>query len=239
VWAIALLTVVSVTDNLPARAILAIPMVLFVSGHSLLRAMKVPTTSLPEHIAYAVGASLAVGIAGGLVLNAIGFLTPLGWAIWFCVVTISASLVAALRGQDSDLPSWPRTTAIRPWHGIAFVLAALITTGAYALAIRDEANQQQFKYVELWMLSPANAGAGRLAVGVRNAEAGTETFDLEIALNDQPLAIFRSLVLAPGETWTREIAVPVSTVTRKAEARLYRPRDNRLYRRVSALVPGD
>ena len=82
------------------------------------------------------------------------------------------------------------------------------------------------------------AGTGRLAVGVRNEETKTDTFDLEITLNEQPLAVFRSLTLAPGETWTRDIAAPVSTTTQTAEARLYRPKDNRLYRRVSALVPG-
>jgi hypothetical protein len=88
------------------------------------------------------------------------------------------------------------------------------------------------------MLPPANAGAARLAVGVRSAEAQTQRFDLEVTLNGQPLAIFRSLTLAPGSTWTREIPVPVLATTQKAEARLYRPEDNRLYRSVSALVPG-
>lgn len=237
ILATALLVAVTVTDNTLPRAILSVPMVLLVPGHVLLRAMKVPTTSIPEHVVYAVGASLAIGIAGGLALNIVDFLRPSGWAIWFWITTVGASLVTAMRGDDFHL-SWPRPAGVKLWHGIAFVLAATITTGAYALAIRDEASQQQFKYVALWMLPPANAGTGRLAVGVRNEETKTEIFDLEITLNEQPLAVFRSLTLAPGETWTRDIAAPVSTTTQTAEARLYRPKDNRLYRRVSALVPG-
>jgi hypothetical protein len=56
-------------------------MVFLVSGHAVLRAIGVRTTSLPEHLAYAVGASLAAGIAGGFALNAAGSLTPLGWAV--------------------------------------------------------------------------------------------------------------------------------------------------------------
>jgi hypothetical protein len=193
---------------------------------------------MPEHLVYAVGASLAVAIAGGFALNAMDVLAPLGWCAWFWSVTILASLVAALHGEDSDLPSWPRPAGIRLWHAAAFVTAALITTGAYALAIQDEASQQQFRYVEFWMLPPENAGAGHLAVGVHSAETRTETFDLEVTLNGRPLAVFRSLVLTPGSTWTREIAVPISTTAQKAEARLYRPKDNRLYRSVSAMVPG-
>ncbi|WP_439923017.1 hypothetical protein [Nitrobacter sp. JJSN] len=226
------------TDSVLLRAILSVPMVLLVPGHTVLRAIGVKTTSLPEHVAYAVGASLAAAIAGGFALNTIGFLTPLGWAIWLLAVTIGTSLVTARLRENYDLPPWPRPTGLRFRHGAAFALAVLITTGAYALAIRDESNQQQFKYVELWMLPPANAGPARLAVGVRSAEAQTQRFDLEITLNGQPLAIFRSLTLTPGNTWTREIPLPVVATTQKAEARLYRPEDNRLYRSVSALVPG-
>jgi hypothetical protein len=238
VWATALVAAVTVSDSVLGRAILGVPMVLFIPGHALLRAIGVKTTSLAEHLAYAVGASLAAGIAGGFALNAIGFLTPFGWAVWLWTVTIGASLITAKRHEIADLPSWPRQARLRPWHGVAFALSVLVTTGAYALAVRDESNQQQFKYVELWMLPPANAGPARLSVGVRSAEAQTQKFDLEVTLDGQPLAIFRSLALAPGDTWTREIPVPVLATVQKAEARLYRPKDNRLYRSVSALVPG-
>jgi hypothetical protein len=238
VWATALVAAAAVSDSVLERAVLGVPMVLFIPGHALLRAIGVRTTSLPEHVAYAVGTSLATGIAGGLVLNLIGFLTPFGWAIWLWAVTLGASLITAKRREVADLPSWPQQGGVRLWHGATFALAVLVATGAYALAIRDEANQQQFKYVELWMLPPANAGSTRLVVGVRSAEAQTQQFDLEVTLNGQPLAIFRSLALAPGDTWTREIPLPVLATAQKAEARLYRPEDNRLYRSVSALVPG-
>lgn len=237
-WATAMVATVALTDSTFLRATLGVPMVLLIPGHAVLRALGVRSPSLPEHLAYAVGASLAAGIAGGLVLNALDVLTPPGWAVWFWIVTVGASLSARMRREASGLPPWPRPTGLRLWHGIAFAVAVLITTGAYALAIRDEANEQQFKYVELWMLPPANAGADRLAVGVRSAEPKTERFNLEITLGGRPFAIFRSLALAPGDTWTRDIPVPVQSTTQKAEARLYRQGDNRIYRSVSALVPG-
>lgn len=238
VWATALVAVATVSDNVLERAVLGLPMVLFIPGHVLLRGVGIRTTSLAEHLAYAVGISLAVGIAGGLVLNILGFLTPFGWAIWFWVVTLGASLMAVRRPEDANWQPWLRPAGLRRWHGVAFALAVLVTTGAYALAVRDESNQQQFKYVELWMLPPADAGPGQLSVGVRSAEAQTQRFNLEVTLNGQSLAIFRSLALAPGETWTRKISVPVLAANQKAEARLYRLEDNSLYRSVSALVPG-
>jgi uncharacterized membrane protein len=235
VWATATMAAVAVGDSVLPRAILAVPMVFLVPGHAVLRAIGVNTASVPEHLAYAVGASLASGIAGGLVLNAIGFLTPLGWAIWFWAVTVGASLVAAGSRGVPALPPWPGSVGIRGRHVAAFALAILVSTGAYALAIRDEASPRQFHYTEFWMVPSATGD--RLAVGVRNVETKTVRFDVEITLDGHPFAVFRSLAMAPGAMWTREIPMSAAATAQKAEAKLYRPEDNRLYRSVSALIP--
>jgi hypothetical protein len=87
------------------------------------------------------------------------------------------------------------------------------------------------------MLPSADGDPGQLAVGVRSAETQTQRFDLEVTLDGQPFAVFRSLTLAPGDTWSRKIPVPVLGTRQQAEARLYRQEDNRLYRSVSTLVP--
>jgi hypothetical protein len=236
-WAGATVAAVAVSDSLLLRTILAAPMVFLVSGHAVLRALGVRTISVSEHLAYAVGASLAAGIAGGFALNAAGVLTPLGWAVWFCAVTVGATLVAAGRRDAPDLPAWPGPVRVSLWQGAALALAVLVATGAYTLAIRDEATDRQFKYTELWMLPPASGDPSRLTVGVRSGEAQTQRFDLEITLDGRPFAVFRSLTIAPGQTWAREIPVPILATRQKAEARLYRPEDNRLYRSVSTLVP--
>jgi hypothetical protein len=234
-WATATAIAVAVGDSVLLRTVLGAPMVLLVSGHAVLRAIGVKTTSVSEHLAYAVGASLAAGIAGGFTLNAAGLLTPLGWAVWFWAVAVGASLVAAGRRDAPALPPWPGPAGLRLWHGAVLALAMLVATGAYALAIRDEASQHQFKYTEFWMLPSADGD--RLAIGVRSAEAQDQRFNLEITLDGHPFAAFSSLTVAPGETWVREIPVPVLSTPQKAGARLYRPEDKRLYRNVSALVP--
>ncbi|MER9236286.1 hypothetical protein NKI56_30310 [Mesorhizobium sp. M0622] len=212
-------------------------MVFLVSGHTVLRAIGVRTTSALEHFVYAVGASLAAGIAGGFALNAAGFLTPLGWAVWFWAVTAAAALVAAGRRDTPDLPAWPAPARVRLWQGAALMLALLVATGAYALAVRDEAAYREFKYTAFWLLPSAGGGSGRITVGIRSAETQPQRFDLEITLDGQPFAVFRSIAVAPGDTWAREIPVPVLATRQTAEARLYRPEDNRLYRSVSTLVP--
>jgi hypothetical protein len=236
-WAAATVAAVAVSDSLFLRTVLGAPMVFLVSGHSMLRALAVRTTSLSEHLAYAVGASLAAGIAGGFVLNAAGSLTPLGWAVWFWAVATAAALVAAGRRDAPALPASPAPARFRLEQGAALVLAVLVATGAYALAVRDEATYREFEYTEFWMLPSVNSEPGRLTVGIRSAETQAQRFDVEVILDGQLFAVFRSLTIAPGDTWVREIPVPVLETRQRAEARLYRPDDNRLYRSVSTLVP--
>jgi hypothetical protein len=236
-WAGATVAAVAVSDSLLLRTALGAPMVFLVSGHTVLRAIGVSTTSALQHLVYAVGASLAAGIAGGFALNAAGFLTPLGWALWFWTVTAAAALVAAGRRDTPDLPAWPAPARLRLWQGAALTLAVLVATGAYALAVRDEAAYRQFKYTEFWMLPSPNGEPGLLTVGIRSAETRPQRFDVEITLDGQPFAIFRSLTIAPGDTWAREIPVPALATRQTAAARLYRPEDNRLYRSVSTHVP--
>ncbi|BCG96174.1 hypothetical protein [Mesorhizobium sp. 131-2-1] len=236
-WAGAAVAAVAASDSVLLRTVLGAPMVFLVSGHTVLRAIGVRTTCASQHLVYAVGASLAAGIAGGFALNAAGFLTPLGWALWFWVVTAAAALVAAIRRDTPDLPAWPALVPLRLWQGAAVMLAVLVATGAYALAVRDEADHREFKYTEFWLLPWASGGSGRITVGIRSGETQPQRFDLEITLDGQPFAVFRSVAVAPGDTWTQEIPVPALATRQTAEARLYRPEDNRLYRRVSTLVP--
>lgn len=236
-WAGAAVAAVAVSDSLLLRTALGAPIVFLVSGHTVLRAIGVRTTSALQHLVYAVGASLAAGIAGGFALNAAGFLTPLGWALWFWAVTAAAALVAAGRRDTPDLPAWPAPPGVRLWQGAALMLAVLVATGAYALAVRDEAAYREFKYTAFWLLPSASGESGRITVGIRSAETQPQRFDVEITLDGQPFAVFRSIAVAPGDTWTREISVPALATRQTAEARLYRPEDNRLYRSVSTLVP--
>src|SRR4051812_6011743 len=96
-WAATTVAAVALSDSLLLRTILGAPMVFLISGHSVLRAVALSTPPAPKPLASAVGASVTAGIAGGFALNAAGFLTPLGWAIWYFAVTAGAALVAAGR----------------------------------------------------------------------------------------------------------------------------------------------
>ncbi|MGB8277886.1 MAG: hypothetical protein WCF20_08160 [Methylovirgula sp.] len=240
VWAVLTLLVVRFTDSVFLRALMSAPLLFFLTGHALLRAIGPIRTSLSEHVAYALGASIAICVIGGFVLNWAAWLTPVGWAVWLAAVTCSAALVGMRRSHDAGgVLSAMHPPNLRRWHVATLGMAALITCGAYFLAVRDEANQSQFKYTEFWMLYGANAAPGQLLVGIKSGEAGPERFDVEVALDGQTIAMWRSLALAPGNSWTQKIAVALSGGDwHRAEARLYRPNENVLYRKVSAMIPG-
>ena len=234
-WAAATVIAVASSDSSLLRTILGVPLVFVATGHVLLRAMGVRSSSTLEDLVCMAGLSLVAGIAGGFVLHASGLLTPLGWAAWFGTVVILASIIAARGRTVSDLPEWQWPEGLRARHVSAFLFAALLAAGAYAVAVHDEAAQQQFEFTELWILPSAD---GQLSVGLRSGEARTQHFDLEITIDGRPFAIFPSLAVAPGESWTRQVQVPREARPQNAEARLLRLADLQLYRRVSALVPG-
>ncbi|NDV86802.1 hypothetical protein GTW51_08810 [Aurantimonas aggregata] len=234
-WAAATVIAVASSDSSLLRTVLGIPLVLVASGHALLRAAGYRTRSTLEDLVCMAGMSLVAGIAGGFFLHASGLLTPLGWAAWFGTVVVLASIIAARRRSAFGLPEWQWPEGLRARHVTAFLFAALLATIGYALAVRDEAAQKQFEFTELWILPSAD---GQLSVGLRSGETRTQHFDLEITIDGRPFAIFPSLEVAPGESWTRQVQVPREARPQNAEAKLLKLADLQLYRRVSALVPG-
>jgi uncharacterized membrane protein len=239
-WAVATTFTVLFSDSVLLRAAMAAPLLLFLSGHVFLMAIGSPGTSPAGHAVYAVGASIAICLAGGFVLNLASRLNSTGWVIWLAAVTSGIAVLALCRrdGRGRDLPAirLPNLT-ISQVTGLA--IAALVTCGAYLLAVRDEASQKEYRYTEFWLLSGVAVAPGKLVIGISSGEARSERFDVEVTFDGQTIALWRSVVLDPGDTWTRDIAVaPAAGYSHKSEAWLYRPDDNAIYRRVSALIPG-
>jgi uncharacterized membrane protein len=243
-WAVLLLLTVLITDNFVIRLILSLPLICFLTGHTVLRAIEpVQTARRLEHSAFAAGLSIAVCVGGGFLLNMISMLNPIGWAIWLMVVN-GFAVVIALRQPYKPfvLPELPR---IRVWHGLVLCAAISITSGSYVLAAYTIDTFHEFKYTEFWLIPEIS---GKIVIGVQSAQFEPEEYDIEVIAvgstdkapsgraNTTMIAAFRSIDLAPGAQWIREITVGVNH--KRVEANLYRTRDHTLYRKVSALTPG-
>src|SRR5687768_14888025 len=67
-WAVILLLAVLITDSVIIRALIAAPLMFYVTGHVVLRAINVSFSPL-HWIVYAIGTSIAVCVLGGFLLN--------------------------------------------------------------------------------------------------------------------------------------------------------------------------
>jgi uncharacterized membrane protein len=232
-WALLLLLTVLVTGNFIIRLILSLPLVFWLTGHTMLRAIKpVQTTGLLEHSVFAVGASIAICVGSGFLLNTVSMLNPVGWAIWLIAVNGIAALVALRQPYDPFvLPELPR---IRVWHALAFCAAVGVTAGSYGLAAYEINTYHEFKYTAFWLVP--ESVPGKLVIGVQSNESEPEEYDVEVTADKTMIGVWRSIDLAPGKKWVQEITVGLNQ--KRVEANLYRTRDHALYRKVSALTPG-
>jgi uncharacterized membrane protein len=230
-WALLLFFTVLVTDNSVIRLILSLPLVFFLTGHTVVRAIRPQTTGPLEHVVFAVGTSIAVCVGGGFLLNLVWLLTPVGWAVWFLAVNGVAALFALCQPYEPILlPAPPR---IRLWQVFTLCAALGIATASFELASYIVTTSNEFKYTEFWVVPQPSPG--KMAVGIESAEGRSEQYEIEVTADKSFIAVFRSIDLAPGQKWIHEIAVGLNQ--KRVEANLYRTRDHVLYRKVSALIP--
>ena len=231
-WALLLLLTSLVTANVVIRLMLSLPVVFFLTGHTVLRAIKpVHTAGLLEHSVFAVGASIAVCVGGGFLLNTVSMLNPVGWAIWLIAVNGVAAVIALRQPyQPFVLPTLPR---IRAWHALAFCAAVGVTAGSYGLAAYEINRYHEFKYTEFWLVPEPIPG--ELVIGVQNNQSEPEKYDVDVIADKTMIGVWRSIDLAPGKKWVHQITVGLNQ--KRVEANLYRTRDHALYRKVSALTP--
>jgi uncharacterized membrane protein len=240
-WAAAAPVVVSLTDGVALRLLACAPLALFLPGYALLRALGLRNIRPLEWHVLAVGSSVAVLIFGGLALNGVGWLVPIGWAAWLSAATVIASLAAVLRGTPA--PASSLSAVSKPFelrHYATIAAAVLVTAGAFGLVIWDGENYRQFRYTAFWMLPEDPARPSVLTVGATNAEGEPTTYDVELKLGGRTLAVWRSISLRANESFTREIVVaPLLQRRQKVEAWLFKSADrNLVYRKASVYVGG-
>ena len=229
-WAVLLLLGVLITDSFVIRLILALPLVFLFTGHTVLRAVRPLSVHWLEHLVFAAGASIAICVGGGFLLNTVLMLNPVGWAIWFIAVNGVASLIALRQPYEPIvLPALPR---IRGWHAATLCSALGIMGGSHALAAYVINTYNEFKYTACWLIPQHTPG--KMVIGIQNQETKPEEYEIEVTADKDMIATFRSIDLAPGQKWVREITVGLDP--KRVEANLYRTRHHALYRKVSALT---
>ena len=226
----------------PLRFLATLPLVVWLPGFALMRAMGRQLVRGLEGFCLVVGISMSIAILTGYGLNAIGRMTPEGWAIALATVVVLCTLVSphSDRNRNFLLPLWVRLESLRPLSGAAclkvgLVLASMgIAGGAYAIALDGFTRYRQFKYTELWMVPDQPARSDTVRIGVRNMEGEPSNYQLQVMQDGALIAQLSAIALDDGGQW----AVPVTVSfdpqkPSRIEARLYNSAEpHRLYRQV-------
>jgi len=202
------------------RAPLLVPLVLVLPGYALAANLFPPGSVSPaERGVYAVGLSIAVAAAGGLLIQLVIGLDRDVWAVLLAAVTIAAGL-RALRGEDGRRParalSLSQLPRSLPVAAAVFLVAAVIAGMAVASAgdgLREA--QAKIHFTDFWMLPEGASGApttsATLAVGLRSHEGRPTRYTLVLSRGGAPFATDH-LRLRAGEQWERDFTVTSAPV---------------------------
>lgn len=214
--------------------VFAAPLALFLPGYSITAAAFARRDlRWPQFLLLSIALSLATLVLGSLLLNYVGGIHPLSWAVLLVLVVLGACRAAALgRGNSGGAPRWPRARPRGP-QTVMLLGAAAATIAALVLGLSTVPAEDAVGYTQLWVLPAAGSDGSEAQVGVRSQQQTSIGFDLRVRIGAQRL-VKRSFRLAPGETHLLRLrAPPGSTGTVPVIATLLRHnRPFSVYRRV-------
>ncbi len=214
--------------------VFAMPLALVLPGYAITAAAFARRPlAWPQFLLLSIALSLAVLVLGSLLLNYLGGIHPLSWAVLLVLVVLAAGRAAALRrGKAGRGPSWPRPRLRRleiamVLGGVAAAVVAIVLSSS-TVPVGDAIG-----YTQLWVLPQAGTEGREVQVGVRSQQQVSTNFDLRVRIGQDAL-VRRSFRLAPGETRLVKLrAPPGSSGTLPVIATLLRHnRPFSVYRRV-------
>ena len=171
--------------------------------------------------------SICLEIIGGLLLGFFGQINLAGWSVWFCFIFASCFFIRDLIGADALTPCSPERSPQQVHAGgnsylaMALAIWCALVGGAYWMAIRSEAADSQFSFIEFWLL-PGDISS-ELALGVTNEEVRAQAFRIEVSTDGVTTAAWTTGSVEPGQTIQSKISV--APAARRVTAKLFRRED--------------
>jgi uncharacterized membrane protein len=188
-----------------------VPLVLILPGYAITAAAFARRPLAPaQFLLLSIALSLAVLVLGSLLLNYVGGIHPLSWAILLVLVVLAACRAAALRrGKMGKGPSRPRPRlrgleVAMVFGGVAAAVVAIVLSSS-TVPVGDAIG-----YTQLWVLPEAGSGGREVQVGVRSQQQASTDYDLRVRIGQDALAR-RSFRLAPGETRLVKLRAPAGS----------------------------
>jgi uncharacterized membrane protein len=218
----------------------ALPLALLLPGYAIgAAALRRWRPGLPQRLVLAVGLSLATLALGSLVVNYLGGLRALPWALLMVAVTLGACRYAAVArrprlGQRRRLA--PRLPALVP--ALMVALGLLAAAAGVAVAFHPVSADHAVGFTELWQRN--GESPNRVVIGVGNEEHEATGYDLIVHLGGGARTQVRHFELKPGARTL--VPIPVQDRRRAGPIRvlatLYRQGiPNQPYRTVYGWTP--
>ncbi len=208
-----------------ARLLAWAPLLFFAPGYMLTDLLF--RTDRLAAVLTGVVLSLCLTIFGGLILGFFGQINPTGWSVWFSIMFCGCLLLRRLVAGDFPAPVYPAPAdpasprPVRNFLSVALAVSGLLTGGAYWIAMRSEAADSQFSFIEFWML-PSETPS-ELTLGVTNEEDRRQSFRIEVSTDGFTTAAWTTDPVAPGQTLQTRLSV--SPKAQRVIARLFRAGD--------------
>ena len=214
--------------------VFAAPLVLILPGYAITAAAFARRgLAWPQFLLLSVALSLATLVLGSLLLNYLGGIHPLSWAVLLVLLVFGACRIAAARrGEAETGPRWPRQRARGPQLAMSLGAVAM-TVVALVLGSSVRPAEDALGYTQLWILPEAGSGESEAQVGVRSEQQASVDFDLRVRIGADRL-VRRSFHLAPGETRLVKLRAPPGSIGKLpvVVTLLRHNRPTKVYRRV-------
>lgn len=217
----------------PVEAVVATMAAFVFPGYALASAVLPRRRAFLERLVLSIGTGLVAAVGLALILSASPWgLGRLQWVGALVLVSVGAG-IAALRERGRRVTPPPMVTRLKAGSVLTiglFTLSVAITVVTIGLRAA-EGPPEGPGFTQLWML-PVSAGpAGRIEVGVINAERHTTNYRLEILVAGDIQHTF-TFILASDQEWSDLLDVD-SRGGQDVEALLYHvPGPSAPYRRV-------
>lgn len=189
--------------------VFAAPLALILPGYAITAAAfarrQLPR---PQLGLLSIALSLATLVLGSLLLNYVGGIHPLSWAVLLLLVVFGACRVAAVRrGASAGGPAMQRLPRPSGPQLAMSLGAAALTVAALVLGSSTVPADDARGFTQLWVLPQAGSGGEEAQVGVRSEQQTSVDFDLRVRVGANRL-VNRSFRLAPGETRLIKLRAP-------------------------------
>lgn len=205
----ALVLVLTEAPHTLLHPLVMVPLVLFLPGYTLMRAVVPDALSgLAERAMMSIGVSLSIAVLGGLTMHFAGLpIEARTWSILLSGVTLSLAGVALVR----RMRPYPTTTAharlqVKPLQVTLLGVAACLLAGSYVISATG-ALQQPAGFTQLWALPEPNQPSA-IHFGVTSYELEPESYRVALVVDGKLAQEWPEIRLAPGSSWEASTTLP-------------------------------